>query len=78
VRSVIRLQGFDNGLCGCGHIVDLQEPAAPLGSPVPIECGELGPVHEDGEFRKDIGVQFGEAPRQVIESRPEAGRSSEI
>lgn len=70
VRSVVRLQRFNGGLCGCEHVVHLLKPTPPLGGAVPIYCRELGPVHEDGKFRMDVSVRSGETPCQVVERRP--------
>jgi hypothetical protein len=61
VPSLVRLQRFDDGLCGCGHIVELLPP--------PIQ--EATRFRENREGSSSIGVCSGEAPRQVIESRPE-------
>src|SRR5439155_19761745 len=71
VHSLIRLQRFDGGLCGCGHVVHLLKPAAPLGDAVAIDRTELPPVQEYWEFSPFVRVQSGEAPRQVIEGGSE-------
>jgi len=61
VRSFIRLQRFDNVLCGCGHVVHLVEPAAP----------EFRLINKYGEFSAPVGPYSGETPSQVIKGRPE-------
>jgi hypothetical protein len=62
VRSLIRLQRFNDDLCGCGHVVDLRS------APLPEKSSLFAKNWKLGRF---IGPCPGETPRQVIESRSE-------
>ena len=61
VRSLIRLQRFNEGLCGCGHVVDLRL------APLPEESSLFA---KDWKLRASVSPWSGETPSQVIESRP--------
>jgi len=62
LRSLIRLQRFDDSLCGCRHVMHFFSRSIKKKFALFVENRKLGP---------SIGIYSGETPSQVIESRPE-------